>query len=287
MTNFDVDGFFERQLATWPLARKNFDALKYVRVREFMIGGFPFRVQFNPGRMISTGARMDAATIKVRKCFLCRENTPPEQTPLHVKGITGREYRFLVNPYPIFSRHLTIPAMEHTPQRILERFPDMLGFASDLDGYTIFYNGPKCGATAPDHMHFQVGNRGLMPVEDHLDSLHDVIPSAVIIESGTIGAAEEEFRKLYDSLPVKDGEVEPMMNILAWQKSDGVSTRFIIVVYPRREHRPKCYYADGDSQLLISPGSVDLGGLFIVPRERDFDRLTPENIREILNEVML
>lgn len=279
----DLESFFERQLAVWPLAKKNFDALADVKVREFMIGNFPFRAQFNPGRMISTGAKMDAATIKVRKCFLCKENTPPEQIPVAVTGITGREYRLLVNPYPIFRRHLTIPAMDHTPQLILDRFPDMLDFALKLEGFTVFYNGPKCGATAPDHMHFQAGSRGLMPVENHLDAIRDVTPSAVVIESNTIGAAYDEFRDLYASLPLKEGGTEPMMNILAWHE-DGL---FTTVVYPRKEHRPKCYFAEGEGQYLISPGSVDLGGVFIVPRETDFNRLTAEKICSILNEVML
>jgi hypothetical protein len=287
MEGFDADRFIESQLETWPLARKNFEALKDVRIREFLLGRFPFRAQFNPGRMISTGAKMDAATIRVRKCFLCKENTPPEQTPVTVTAYTGREYRYLVNPYPIFRRHLTIPAMEHEPQMIFDRFPDMLFFAMQLPGYTVFYNGPECGATAPDHMHFQAGNRGLMPVEDHLDTLHDALPSAVVIESNSIDAAEAEFRDIYRELPMRPDETEPMLNILAWYDAKGEEPHFTTVVFPRKEHRPKRYYAADDTQLLISPGSVDLGGVFIVPREEDFNRLTAKDIQDILNEVMI
>lgn len=149
------------QLASWETARNNYAALSGVRVKELNVNGILYKVQFNPARIVSSGAKVDAKSILERKCFLCPANLPPVQ-----KGIPfGGHYNILVNPFPIFPRHLTVPELAHTPQRIATRFTDMLELAEALTDYTIFYNGPKCGASAPDHAHFQAGNKGFMPIE--------------------------------------------------------------------------------------------------------------------------
>lgn len=144
------------QLASWETARNNYAALSGVRVKELNVNGILYKVQFNPARIVSSGAKVDAKSILERKCFLCPANLPPVQ-----KGIPfGGHYNILVNPFPIFPRHLTVPELAHTPQRIATRFTDMLELAEALTDYTIFYNGPKCGASAPDHAHSRQETKG-------------------------------------------------------------------------------------------------------------------------------
>lgn len=151
----------DEQLSSWEMARDNYDALKRVRVKEVTVAGWLYKVQFNPARMVSSAAKVDSKSIRERKCFLCPDSLPPEQ-----RGIPfGEHYRILVNPFPIFPRHLTVPELRHVGQHILGRFGDMLDLAACLEEYVVFYNGPKCGASAPDHLHFQAGNKGFLPIE--------------------------------------------------------------------------------------------------------------------------
>ena len=155
----NISEFFDRQLQVWDTARNNFEALKNVKVKEFNVDGTTIKVQFNPGRIVSSAAKVDAKSLKERKCFLCAANRPAVQ-----EGIAwGDDYTILINPFPIFPRHLTIPCNEHVDQLIKGRIADMMNLSRDLEGFTLFYNGPKCGASAPDHRHFQAGNRGLTP----------------------------------------------------------------------------------------------------------------------------
>ena len=283
------------QLASWETARNNYAALSGVRVKELNVNGIPYKVQFNPARIVSSGAKVDAKSIQERKCFLCLANLPPVQ-----KGIPfGGHYHILVNPFPIFPRHLTIPELAHTPQRIASRFTDMLELAEALTEYTIFYNGPKCGASAPDHAHFQAGNKGFMPIEKDwrgqvagkiadygkatLWYLNDAPRATLVIESISKEDAADLFDIIYRSLDVKPEEDEPMMNVLVLYEAD----RWVVFVFPREKHRPTCYTAEGEANLLSSPASVDLGGVFITPVEKDFLKITAEDVAQILSEVCL
>lgn len=175
----NISEFFDRQLQVWDTARNNFEALKNVKVKEFNVDGATIKVQFNPGRIVSSAAKVDAKSLKERKCFLCAANRPAVQ-----EGIAwGNDYTILINPFPIFPRHLTIPCNEHVDQLISGRIADMMSLSRDLEGFTLFYNGPKCGASAPDHMHFQAGNRGFMPMEDQVASAErDIIVSGGSVE---------------------------------------------------------------------------------------------------------
>ncbi len=290
-----VDHLLTEQLTSWETARNNYAALSQVRVKELQVNGILYKVQFNPARIVSSGAKVDAQSIKERKCFLCPANLPAEQ-----KGVLFKNhYTILLNPFPIFPRHLTIPEQEHVPQRIACRFGDMLDLAQALSTYTIFYNGPKCGASAPDHAHFQAGNKGFMPIESNwkeqtagkiatykgadLWYMNDSPRTTLVIESVEKKAAEDLFDIIYRSLPLKSGEEEPMMNILAMYEDN----KWIVFIFPREKHRPACYTAEGEANLLSSPASVDLGGVFITPVERDFLKITAEDIKQILGEVCL
>ena len=293
--NKEVNDLLARQLATWETARHSYEALTGVRVKELNVRGVPYKVQFNPARIVSSGAKVDAKSIRERRCFLCAANRPAEQEGIPFLG----HYELLVNPFPIFPRHLTIPETEHVPQLIGHRFADMLELARELTDFTIFYNGPRCGASAPDHAHFQAGNRGFMPIEADwrtrigetvvqtecatLYSLDDAPRTTLVTDTDDADEACGFFQTIYHALPVPEGDQEPMMNILALYES----SRWTIFVFPRAKHRPACYTAEGDARLLSSPASVDLGGVFITPVEQDFLKITADDVAQILSEVCL
>lgn len=286
--------FFETQLAAWPMAAANFEALGGVKVKELDVNGMPFKVQFNPARMASSGAKVDAASLKARPCFLCEKNRPEVQI-----GIEWNDrYTILVNPFPIFHRHLTIPDTSHTDQLIAGRIADMMGLAAELNGYTVFYNGPRCGASAPDHMHFQAGNSDFLTIAPAIEnaelktiatdgeatlSLVDTLPVKVfVIDAADHSAGERLFGRLLEAMPVPEGEREPMLNLLCYSTPAGER----LVVIPRKRHRPACYGTDNGC-MLISPASVDVGGVFITPRPEDFERMDQAAIASILDEVCL
>jgi hypothetical protein len=266
-------------------------------VRTVSFPGYDISVQFNPGRIISSAAKVDARSIEARPCFLCEQNRPPEQ-----QGVTfGNDYIILINPFPIFRRHLTIVNRGHTPQRIAGNMLTMLLLAESLQDYVLFYNGPQCGASAPDHLHFQAGNRGFLQIEKDQGN-----PSLCrrVAESGQTEmwlwsgygrgimtlkgndplALTAAFGRFCERFALTQPDrPEPMLNILA-SHDDG---RWTIHIIPRRVHRPACYFANGESKILLSPASVDIGGVFITPREEDFNKITAEHIMTILGEVCL
>ena len=291
--NQTIHNLITEQLTSWETARNNYEALSTVKVKELNVNGVPYKVQFNPARIVSSGAKVDAKTIQERKCFLCPANLPPVQ-----KGVPFKEhYNILVNPFPIFPRHLTIPEQAHVDQRIASRMEDMLDLAQALADYVIFYNGPKCGASAPDHAHFQAGNKGFLPIEkdwrnqlaekvaDYQNAtlwyMNDAPRATLVIESSSKEDATHLFDIIYRSLEVKPGEEEPMMNVLALYEDE----KWVVFVFPREKHRPACYTAEGEANLLSSPASVDLGGVFITPVEKDFLKIKAEDIAQILSEV--
>ena len=287
----------DRQLAAWPEAARRYRDLQNIETKEIDLGGMPIRVQFNPARAVSTLARTDAAAIEARPCFLCRENRPAQQEALPFEGCDGRRYEVLVNPFPIFPEHYTVPAVEHTPQRIAGRFPDMLRLAEAFPDMVVFYNGPESGASAPDHFHFQMGCKGFLPVETHFDRLRPVTVmrpgrAVIAVTSGYISglpvitapdgaSATAAFLRVLRSLPVSPATGEPQLNILCWR-----DTLFRILVIPRKAHRPSCYFAPEDRAVRISPASVDLGGVFIVPVKEDFRRVNAQVLRGIIEETV-
>jgi hypothetical protein len=267
-----IKQLFEEQLSTWELAADNYKALSQVKIKTVDVNGHSYKVQFNPARITSSAAKVDARSIRERSCFLCAAHRPAVQKGISFNG----RYELLVNPYPIFPRHLTIPAVEHTPQLIASRFGDMLDLAQQLNDYIVFYNGPKSGASAPDHFHFQAGNKGFLPIETDRN-----FPHAIRIESDNKQEAIDRFQEIYKDLEVKPGEAEPMMNILTWYEAG----QWIVCIFPRKKHRPACYHAEGETNILISPASVDMGGVFITPMEKDFQKITAGDIAAILEEI--
>ncbi len=290
--------FFNRQLEKWDDARRRYHDLRNVKTRELVVGTSSFHVQWNPARMVSTGASIDKKTLAERPCFLCEQNRPKEQ----FKKSIDSQYDLLVNPYPILPIHFTIPNVKHVPQLIREAYGEIHKLLEEYPELMVFYNGPKCGASAPDHAHFQAGTSGTLPLQKswkrlshHLTkivslnddediSLIEEYPCpAMLIRSRSQYGDEQLFRRLYEAMPLRADEVEPMMNIVSWRYRD----EYLSVVFLRSKHRPDCYYAEGDEQYIISPGALDMAGLFITPRQEDFERLTPERALSILAEVSL
>ena len=290
--------FFNRQLQVWEEVRQRYRDLERVETRELVADTFTMMAQWNPARIASTGAKIDAKSIAERPCFLCAKNRPKEQMHRRVDGL----YELLVNPFPILPVHLTIPTLRHRSQRILPMYGELLQLAQRNSDLTLLYNGPHCGASAPDHAHLQAVSTGILPLQrswarlsrnltevvktsddDGIWLLADYPATAFVIKTHDVETGEQLFKRLYKCLPPSADNSEPMMNIIAWTTENGL----VSVVLPRRKHRPTCYTAEGDAQYIISPGAVDMGGLIITPREQDFRRLTPELILDIYRELTL
>ena len=290
--------FFQRQLQTWDDVRQRYRDLGNVETRELITDSITLMAQWNPARIGSTGAKIDAKSIAERPCFLCAKNRPQQQ----MKRVVDGKYELLVNPFPILPIHFTLPTLKHQPQRILPMYGEMLRLAEGDSGLTLLYNGPLCGASAPDHAHLQAVSSGCLPLQQSWQRLSrhltevvkddedngifhvvDYPAAAFMIRSHGVEAGEQLFKRLYDCLPPSEDATEPMLNIIVWQQVDSL----LSVVLPRRKHRPACYTADGDAQYIISPGAVDMGGLIITPRETDFRRITPDLIVSIYKELSL
>ena len=292
MEDSSISRFFNRQLEKWDDARHRFRDLKHVETKKL---SEEVRLQFNPARIVSTGAKIDKKTLGERPCFLCDKNRPKEQMSQQI----DERFHLLVNPFPILPVHFTIPARKHQPQAIYKNYGEMHRFLSLHSELMVFYNGPKCGASAPDHLHFQAGTSGILPMqanwqrlsrnltdiislndEEKIAVVRDFIVPAFVIISKNEESDETLFHRLYKSMPMRGDETEPMMNIIAWRKED----EYISVVIPREKHRPEAYFAEGDAQVMVSPGALDMSGLIITPREEDFHKLTEESATTILQE---
>ena len=299
--NETLHKFVGDQLSRWPLACDNFRALKNVKVRETDAGGLTVKLQFNPARIISSAAKLDKADIAKRRCFLCRDNRPAEQTMMKFEGRKGKKYHILVNPYPIFPDHLVIAAARHTDQSIWHRYIDMLDLARKYDGFTFFYNGPKSGASAPDHHHFQAAPKGLIPLcadvdaclEDltYVTSVQDAklyhyekfTTGVFVVRSETAKSAAKVFYRLLDCAEMKEGDTEPQFNLFTYH----TGSEFRSVVVFRSRHRSHHYFSEGPDHLTMSPGCADMGGVFIVPVEAEYDKMTSELLNEMIAEVSI
>ena len=286
------------QQSSWPQLLQGYSSFKAVMTREVLCNGYSVTVQFNPGRIISSEAKLDPRSISARKCFLCLGNLPAEQ-----KGVLyGDEFLVLCNPAPILDSHLTLAHVGHIPQSIERFVGTFLDLARDLSPvFTVFYNGPKCGASAPDHMHFQASPTGLIPVEKEasrperrelrksmgsttIHTLKNFGRETIVIEGKSSSCMQDVLSGLFVSLSkVLPTDGEPMVNVLC-SYHDG---QWRLIVFPRRKHRPEFYSHDGDARVLISPAAIDVGGLVVTPLERDFRRVDAKLIQTIFDEVVM
>lgn len=292
-----VDRLLEQQIESWSLLNENLKGLKSVKIKEFTYNGFSLKLQYNPKRIKSSGAKVDKKSIEERPCFLCESNRPSEQRSVEFED----DYQILCNPYPIFSQHYTIVKKSHIPQRISSEFDRMLSLSKALPDLAIFYNGPKCGASAPDHMHFQAGNRGLMCIETDINELEGIYGERLIdkkdicvqaiddglrrfisIESEDRYAIQEIFKRIFAFAEKNSEEEEPMMNILSYY-NDGWS----VYVFLRGKHRPEQYSLKGEENILFSPASVDMGGTLIFPLEKDFEKIRKDDVSDMMAQVSM
>jgi len=292
-----VRELIREQITEWDLANKNYQSLKKVRVKTFDFENFHIDVQFNPERIVSSAAKVDTKSIEARPCFLCEKNLPSQQRGLYFQ----KDYIVLVNPFPIFPQHLTIANISHTDQRIKGNFESMLDLAEGLEDFVVFYNGPKCGASAPDHLHFQAGIKGFLPIEADYSNdqccqrvrMIDNVTISHWIDYGrgiiTLNGNNKEnliqcFDRIYHELEILQTSVpEPMLNILAsFENGD-----WIIHIFPRMLHRPSQYFLTDDKQLILSPASVDMGGVFITPREEDYNKISEKDVTDIFRQVSM
>jgi SpoIID/LytB domain protein len=309
-----VEKFIKDQLSVWPEVSARFRALKSAGVRRLEVGGLEVVLQHNPARLASAVAGTPADSLKDSPCFLCRENLPPEQAVLPFEGRKGRKYRIQINPFPIFPQHLVIASEKHQPQSIWHHFVDMLDLARTLNGFTVFYNGPESGASAPEHLHFQACPKGLMPLEVRMDALLDRIreesleevhydlpgeveyltrvQEAVVyhykhfmrgvfaLRGRTSKSVGKLFYRLLESVPVTEGEKEPKFNLFVWY--DGTEYRAIVVL--RECHHTHHFYSDGPDHLTMAPGCADVAGFLIVPDPSDYAKLDAGLLESLLDE---
>lgn len=287
MESDSLTRFFNRQLERWEETNQRYQDLQQVKVKQ--LG--ELKAQFNPARIRSTGASIDKQAIAQRACFLCRENRPEQQLQRPVND----DFELLVNPYPILPQHYTIPLTEHKPQSIYNYFEEIRHLLRKHSQLMVFYNGPKCGASAPDHMHLQAGTSGIVPIQTDWQRLSRTLQTIeensdgesislmtgyvcpVFVLRTTRSETERKyFRRLYRAMI--NGADEPMMNIIAWQQEG----KYITLVFPRKKHRPDCY-----AELMVSPGAIDMAGLLITPREEDFNALNADTAAAILAEVSI
>lgn len=289
-----VERLLNCQYEDWDLMHANYNALNKVKTKTLLVKGMPIFVQFNPERIRSSAAKIDEASLKERPCFFC--NRSEEQIALTYYD----DFDILVNPYPISDGHLTIPFRWHDEQLILPYIEDMVICAYGLREYLIIYNGPKCGASAPDHMHFQAIKQDSFPLEGNIKraskeliaqspnttiyALRNFTSSALLIASNLIYEAAWTFKYLYGQMEIKEGDSEPMINVAIWVDDNNISNTCIFL---RKELRPSCFYAEGDDNILISPATAEMAGLFITPLEKDFEKVTADDIETILKEVSM
>lgn len=295
--NEQVLALVAQQKATWKTAANNLEALNRVQTKPFDFGHFKITTQFNPERIRSSAAKTDKKSLAKRPCFLCVQNLPEEQKGIPVLG----KYLVLVNPYPIFPQHIVINGLEHVSQQIQSYFDDLLDLSANLSGFTVFYNGPKCGASAPDHFHFQAIGKGNLMVEKEFEQLaqnhaevlvnnenvkiltvENYLRKFVAIISPNKQILKQNFEHIYRLLDLKNGE-EPMMNLLC--NFDGNEWR--IILFPREKQRPSHFQMEGEDKIVVGPASVEMGGILVLPREEDFIKITSKEIAEIYNEVTI
>lgn len=286
-----------QQTESWSLLKGNLQGLKHLKIKEFTYNGFELKVQFNPKRITSSGAKVDKASIEQRACFLCEENRPAEQKEVAFEN----DYQILCNPFPIFAKHFTIVKKSHNLQLISGEFDRFLALSKALPDLAIFYNGPKCGASAPDHMHFQAGNKGLMPIEKDISLLKkdfgtvlkdedgllvtgidDGIRRFISIESKDEHIIQETFEAIYNYAFDFTKEPEPMMNMLAYYEEG-----WKVYIFLRGKHRPDQYFLEDEGNILFSPASVDMGGTLILPLEKDFEKIRIEDIVDMMQQVAI
>ena len=287
---------FSRELNAHGRAFVNYEALAGVEQKDMTINGFPAKLLFNPARVRSVMADVSPEALQQRACFLCPDGVEEHQLTHNWDSPTGHTYYIRVNPFPIFSPHFTVSSSIHERQELLPHLESMLHLAQQLPEMTIFYNGPMCGASAPDHMHFQAVPRHSLPIEDHFSTNY---ANAILVQESDLQTHLAAVKKVLamGTIPEEASqtgsltagashaeEYEPRWNIVSWYEPAS-SPKFNTIVFFRRESRPQCFFAPENERILFSPGTVEMGGIGIVANQESFDRITPRVLRSMIQEV--
>lgn len=296
----EVRALIAQQIVAWPMLREAVSGLAQVQLKPMRVKGTELNVQFNPMRVVSTTARVDAASIQQRPCFLCPANLPPEE-----KGIAfGRDFVVLCNPFPVLPDHLVISSREHIPQLMADSFRDYLAVTEALreEWFTV-YNGPRCGASAPDHLHFQACAASAIPLFREIEGWESFqfpvtsfqrevevfVPAEYRVNLLAFRSSDREalvksFEVALKSLAELTGAGdEPLINLAATCGENG----WTVVIFPRGKHRPDCFFAEGEAKLTVSPAAIDLSGVFVTPHREHFERITADDVERICEEVQL
>ncbi len=283
-----IEALYSHQSAHWIELQASLQAFRGVLLRPVPVSGREVLLQFNPARLASATAPVSAEAIKARPCFLCPPNMPSGQRFFPF----GPGLAAVVNPFPIFRRHIVVLSMQHRPQTVAGTLGPMIDF-SRASGFCTLYNGPGSGASAPDHFHFQAGPVGSMPFEKEalaLSTEHEGLfvrpglPQRLYILSRDRSRALEMFENVSAVLRELTGRDEPEMNLALCPRPGAEPA---VAIHPRGKHRPDCYYREGAGRRMVSPGSCDMAGLVILPRLEDFERLDGQIMEDIYREVGL
>lgn len=293
-----IEKLFQEQMESWPLLKNNVINLSHISTKKIEFDGFEILLQYNPERITSTTAEVDSKSISMRPCFLCLNNLPDEQAALEY----NKHFLILCNPYPIFPRHLTITHRKHIPQNLILNFDDLLEISRDLSqNFSLFYNGPKCGASAPDHLHFQAIPKKTLPLEREISRLKELnrenllqkdkievcfldnyMRYGILLESPNRSELQSLFKIVANIFRnISKPNEEPTWNIISSYNEN----KWTVVIFPRRNHRPAQYYKEGSEKIMISPAAVDFGGVFVLPREEDWNKIGPSDVIDIFNQV--
>ena len=278
----EIEHLLERQLRMWPQLAKGIESIARAGTRPVRIDWYEVYLRHVPHRIVSTMAEVDRASIAQRPCFLCAENLPPEE-----EGVPfGQDFMIYCNPFPIVDRHLTIAHRAHRPQRITNQFGNMLDLAAALPGYFVIYNGPECGASAPDHMHFQAGSRALFPIEkDTAGRTGITVPSYgrnvfMFRERDKAASIAQMVRAIELLAQITGARTEPMVNCAVFYDNG----EWVTYLFPRGKHRPEVFHT---GELTISPAAIDLCGILAMPLAKDFEKITGDAIAAVFREVTL
>ena len=315
----EISDMFSRELDSHGRAFVNYQALSQVEVKDMTIDGFPAQLFFNPARVRSVMADVSPEALQKRACFLCPDGVEEHQLTHNWDSPTGHIYYIRVNPFPIFSPHFTVSSSVHERQELLPHLESMLHLAKELPEMTIFYNGPMCGASAPDHMHFQAVPRHSLPIEDHFSTNYayailvqetdlqaHLAAVKQVLSLGTIPEEASQTGSLTAGASHAE-EYEPRWNIISWYEPESSASvvsdlqgkarstgaadlqptgrSYNTIVFFRKESRPQCFFAPEEERILFSPATVEMAGIGIVANRESFDRLTPEKLRDIIREV--
>jgi hypothetical protein len=280
-----IDALFNEQRKNWPALRDGEAALDHLEKKTLVAEGQSIVVQMNPARRRSTQAKTDALAVVSRACFLC-----PENMPLEERGVAFEDLVLLPNPYPVLPLHCTIASREHRPQQIAGRVVAFLRLARAIGpDLAALYNGPRCGASAPDHFHFQCARAHNIPILHQLPIADDqaVAHTSFSRKFFSIAAtdaaqANVEVEQIIRTRRREEPSTEePMFNLLAHFDAE----RYNVLLFPRAAHRPACYFATGADRIRVSPAILEMCGIMVVTEPQDFDRIDADIARAIYEEV--